>query len=358
VDDRWQLATSQLAGSGDITDGSISALKQLLMRLAGTARSHMPVAGKNDPLFDFGSRLECSGTLSQLALRCAEFCVGSLTWREGFTNLCDDLAAGVGAGTKLEVHVERDGQLCWIDAIVVAVWPDGAFRVQVGSDNEWVEDFPPPASREGRKLLGSEWRPSRAVAQPAVSQPEAAPLPEPPQVPMQHRETRRKRTAPEDPRVERASRSRTHEADAAAVGRAAEHMNGAASAVPPNARLLGHSLVGSRLSVWWEEDEAWYAGTVRAFSDALGEHLVCYDDGEQRQELLDECSWKRGPPQAKTTAPQIRRAPEPQEASTSTATRLCGKGGCTIPIPGGKAHAGLCRVTVLGSTGKRSSRQL
>ena len=58
----------------------------------------------------------------------------------------------------------------------------------------------------------------------------------------------------------------------------------------PSARELGHSLVGSRVTVWWEEDEAWYSGTVRAYSDALGEHLVCYDDGEQQQEALDECS--------------------------------------------------------------------
>ena len=67
-------------------------------------------------------------------------------------------------------------------------------------------------------------------------------------------------------------------------------MNGAASPVMPIARELRASLINSRLSVWWEGEEAWYTGTVRAFSDALGEHLVCYDDGEQRHELLDKCS--------------------------------------------------------------------
>ena len=60
-----------------------------------------------------------------------------------------------------------------------------------------------------------------------------------------------------------------------------------------SARQLGDSLVGTRLSVWWEDDEAWYDGTVRGFSDALGEHLIRYDDGEQRQEALDTCRWKR-----------------------------------------------------------------
>ena len=39
----------------------------------------------------------------------------------------------------------------------------------------------------------------------------------------------------------------------------------------------------------WEGDAAWFAGTVHSFAEALGEHLICYDDGEQRHEFLDEC---------------------------------------------------------------------
>ena len=59
-------------------------------------------------------------------------------------------------------------------------------------------------------------------------------------------------------------------------------------AEPDFARSLGCDLIGVRVSVWWEGDSKWYSGTVRDFS-ALGEHLILYDDGEQQQEILDEC---------------------------------------------------------------------
>ena len=32
---------------------------------------------------------------------------------------------------------------------------------------------------------------------------------------------------------------------------------------------------------WWEEDGVWADGTIRAFDDVMGEHLVAYDDGDQ-----------------------------------------------------------------------------
>jgi hypothetical protein len=65
----------------------------------------------------------------------------------------------------------------------------------------------------------------------------------------------------------------------------------AAAATAPNrsATQLGRSLVGLRVSVWWEEDEAWYDGTVRDFDQVQGEHLVLYDDGDQVCEALDDC---------------------------------------------------------------------
>ena len=62
-----------------------------------------------------------------------------------------------------------------------------------------------------------------------------------------------------------------------------------AGAPSRSARELGRSLVGLRVSVWWEEDEAWYDGTIREFDDVQGEHLVAYDDGELGHEVLDEC---------------------------------------------------------------------
>ena len=56
-----------------------------------------------------------------------------------------------------------------------------------------------------------------------------------------------------------------------------------------SAAQLGRSLVGLRVSVWWEDDEKWYAGTIREFDSVAGEHLVAYDDGDQGHEVLDEC---------------------------------------------------------------------
>ena len=74
-----------------------------------------------------------------------------------------------------------------------------------------------------------------------------------------------------------------------------------------SARQLGQRLVGTRLSVWWEDDEAWYDGTVAEYSHALGQHLIRYDDGEQTQEALDTCRWKRLTAQASN----VRKRPAP-----------------------------------------------
>lgn len=74
-------------------------------------------------------------------------------------------------------------------------------------------------------------------------------------------------------------------------GGARARMGGDGEPSRGGAQLLGRDLVGVRVSVWWEDDGRWYAGTVRDFS-ALGEHLILYDDGEQRQEVLDECRWR------------------------------------------------------------------
>ena len=178
--------------------------------------------------------------------------------------------------------------------------PDGQFRVQVGSDCEWLEDFPPPASREGRKLLGRDWRPCKA---PPVKTAHTVVLDAPngrmhnpsPEPPMPARRSTRlvpgSDLAPpsnsEHSRSEKALRCRGDD-EPPAVGAAT------------SARQLGRSLVGSRVSVWWEDDCKWYDGAVRDFCDALGEHLICYDDGEQQQEMLDEC----------------RRVPKPQTVTS------------------------------------------
>jgi hypothetical protein len=48
----------------------------------------------------------------------------------------------------------------------------------------------------------------------------------------------------------------------------------------------GAEIVGRRVTVYWEEDKRWYNGTVRAYKPADEAHVVVYDDGDKRIELL------------------------------------------------------------------------
>ena len=50
--------------------------------------------------------------------------------------------------------------------------------------------------------------------------------------------------------------------------------------------LEGPDLVGKRVRVYWPDDKKWYSGQVKAFDSVTLEHLVRYDDGEERQECL------------------------------------------------------------------------
>ena len=172
---------------------------------------------------------------AQLALRDIELraCSDvSITTRDG-TDQSD--GPPLSAGSRIQVHVEKEGHKLWTPAVVVAVWHNGGFRVQVGTDCEWVEDFPSPMSPQGRRLRGREWRLLHA---PPAAQPQAA-------------------------RPQRELRSAQ-----------AKDSDGAGVAPGRSATQLGRSLVGVRVSVWWEEDEVWYDGTIRAFDDVMGEHLV------------------------------------------------------------------------------------
>ena len=70
---------------------------------------------------------------------------------------------GIVPGAKMYVRGGDDGEKArWIDSVVVAVWEDGGFRAQVGGDPEWLEDFSPPASIEGKRQRGRDWNPLRA----------------------------------------------------------------------------------------------------------------------------------------------------------------------------------------------------
>ena len=90
----------------------------------------------------------------------------------------------------------------------------------------------------------------------------------------------------------------------------------------------GKGLVGERISVFWEDDAAWYSGSIREYTEATETHLVVYDDGDQRHEELSDpaLQWKL----LASSAP----SPLAQKVASSAARRTAG--GTTAPP---RAHA-------------------
>ena len=68
--------------------------------------------------------------------------------------------------------------------------------------------------------------------------------------------------------------------------------------------------LGTRLRVWWEDEEAWFSGTVKAYVEDDDTHLVLYDDGDEQHEPLGDASlrWERLEP--KKTALTATRSSE------------------------------------------------
>ena len=69
--------------------------------------------------------------------------------------------------------------------------------------------------------------------------------------------------------------------------------------------------LGTRLRVWWEDEEAWFSGTVKAYVEDDDTHLVLYDDGDEQHELLGDASlrWERlEPKKAALTATRSSEA--------------------------------------------------
>jgi DNA mismatch repair protein MSH6 len=40
------------------------------------------------------------------------------------------------------------------------------------------------------------------------------------------------------------------------------------------------------MQVWWQNDDAWYTGSVASYDVDSGKHLVEYDDGEEEELTL------------------------------------------------------------------------
>ena len=95
-------------------------------------------------------------TAAQLGLCLAELAAGTAQH------------SGLSSGTALQVLGGEDDDMKprWNDSLVLCVWEDGAFRVQVGGDVDWLEDF-------DVEDVGREWRlpPPPPVAQHKRQQP-------------------------------------------------------------------------------------------------------------------------------------------------------------------------------------------
>ena len=76
-------------------------------------------------------------------------------------------------------------------------------------------------------------------------------------------------------------------------------IRGGENGVALDPKQADRALVGRRVRVWWEDDSAWFVGTVRAFDAVTQRHTIVYDDGDQQQEALQPgpnsgavCTWE------------------------------------------------------------------
>ena len=115
-----------------------------------------------------------------------------------------------------------------------------------------------------------------------------------------------------------------------------------ADARPPSVQPAAP--VGSRIRVFWQADQAWYSGTIKAYTEAVDTHLVVYDDGDQRNEALGEPSleWEllleppspapRDKPTAKPPAPKPP-APMPPKPKLKPKPKAKAAQGEPLPSP-------------------------
>lgn len=60
----------------------------------------------------------------------------------------------------------------------------------------------------------------------------------------------------------------------------------------PSDKDLGKNLTGSKIKVFWPEDEAFYEGTVDSYDASTKKHKVLYDDGDVEVLFLKEERWE------------------------------------------------------------------
>ena len=166
-------------------------------------------------------------------------------------------------------------------------------------------------------------------------------------------------------------------AGAGAGGGEREAERGAEGGAMETARESGPTLVQRRIRVWWSGNNAWFTGTVRAFSSHRG-HCIEYDDGEVKYHTLDDGDeiWELVPRFGDEIWELVQATPvggggaevPPAAASTASGTidggtaagtggaeasegPPCGSLGCTLP----NRHRGLCRIAPVPSKRPRAA---
>ena len=87
--------------------------------------------------------------------------------------------------------------------------------------------------------------------------------------------------------------------------------------------MEGRAAVGSRVSIRWTgtPDAPWYSGRIVDYAPATNEHLVLYDDGEQKMHVLgqEELQWAgkedEAPEQDSPKAAPKKKSPTPKLTS-------------------------------------------
>ena len=128
---------------------------------------------------------------------------------------------------------------------------------------------------------------------------------------------------------------------------------GAERARRPTPRALrgphGQELVGCRVSVYWSDElpPQWFHGTVKSFDVVTGWHIVSYDDGDQRQEPLNDnaLNWRvaqlHSPHSRKRGRPRCSK-PGPCSAAAQAADSLSATSSARAPswtTLGGESNA-------------------
>lgn len=57
-------------------------------------------------------------------------------------------------------------------------------------------------------------------------------------------------------------------------------------------KMLDENLVGSRIKVWWPDDEMFYEGVVESYNASSKKHKVAYDDGDVEVLMLKKERWE------------------------------------------------------------------